>query len=339
MNEDAALRPTYGMRFNTALDRAESIYLRVLRAVILVIATLLILYAAGLAAHSLYKMSRSPDSVVEETATVAPEELTDADLPSTSRPTNRTEAQDRTDPAVRRFYDDFVARYHRLFQAKFEPYRQGEDKRLKAAEFGDSFISPNERIDQIEKGSLNFATDRADLETLLKTMTAAADLETTRTRLQRYKSARKVRVCRNVQRTRTLTRSGWNPYSTDCTGWYTDPVGCPEQRTVETPYTARVCTMRFPEDTQSHTQIFRAFQDRYLSLLASRRSSNAATAQAARENIMFGQLQGEGSLMTALQVGAGFLVLMFFFLLIAIERHQRKLARALQDRETLVGTG
>jgi len=53
----------------------------------------------------------------------------------------------------------------------------------------------------------------------------------------------------------------------------------------------------------------------------------ASTAEAERQGIVAGIADGHLSLMTALQLIGGFLVLMFFFLLTAIERHQRKLAR------------
>ena len=114
-----------------------------------------------------------------------------------------------------------------------------------------------------------------------------------------------------------------------CPDWYQDPMGCTVTRTVEIPYTETVKSMEFPKGTQSHTQIFRAFQDRYFSLLTERRERVAREAQAERESIIEGNATGWISLKTALSVVGGFLVLMFFFLLIAIERHQRRLSAEL----------
>src|SRR6185436_15850260 len=84
MDEDLeeAPRPALRERLGSALDRAEHVYLRVLRAAILIIATGLILYAAWLGVWSLYKISQSPTSVEEKVATVAPEELVDAEMPA-----------------------------------------------------------------------------------------------------------------------------------------------------------------------------------------------------------------------------------------------------------------
>jgi hypothetical protein len=157
-------------------------------------------------------------------------------------------------------------------------------------------------------------------------MSEAAVKPQTQQRLQQYKGAKKVRVGRKVQRSRTETRSGWNSYSTSCENWYLSPMGCSEQRSVQVPYTETVYGMQFPKGTQTHTQIFRAFQDRFFSLLQQRRAANGAAAQRKREEIGMGNIMGKLTLWTALQILAGFLVLMFFFLLIAIERHQRRLA-------------
>jgi hypothetical protein len=156
-------------------------------------------------------------------------------------------------------------------------------------------------------------------------MGEAAGLPATQKRLARYKAAKKVQVCRSVERTRTTTQRGWDRFSTSCPNWYYDPIGCPVTREVETPYTARECTMKYPEGTQSHIQLFRAYQDRFYTLLARRRSENAAEAQARRMGIVEGIAKGRLDLWTALKIAIGFLLLMFFFLLIAIERHQRRM--------------
>ncbi|HEY0148913.1 MAG TPA: hypothetical protein VGB70_07895 [Allosphingosinicella sp.] len=321
---DAPQQAAFGERFGAALDRAERVYLKVLRAALLIIATGLLVYAAWLGAWSLYKMSRSPASVVEQPAVVAPDELTDAEMPVRVDAPAASEGP-KVDPAQQRYYADFAKRYFGLFRTRFEPFRQAEDKQLTRDQFDDAFLKTGDRLQASAKGELNFAADKADLETLLAVMTEAAGKPATQERLQRYKAAKKVTVARKVQRTRTETREGWDPYGYSCFNWYENG-GCPTTRTVEVPYTDVVRTSQFPEGTQTHTQIFRAFQDRFFSLLQERRTKNAAEAAAKREEIGFGKIMGKLTLWTALQILAGFLVLMFFFLLIAIERHQRRLA-------------
>jgi hypothetical protein len=97
--------------------------------------------------------------------------------------------------------------------------------------------------------------------------------------------------------------------------------------------------MQFPEGTQSHAQIFRAFQDRYFSLLQERREANSSAAEKKRQDIIASISDGKLSLLTALQVLGAFLALMFFFLLIAIERHQRRISRAMAPENDLTASG
>jgi hypothetical protein len=319
------VRASFAQRAGGALDRAEGFYLRVLRAVILVIATLLLAYATWLAASSAYKISRSPDSVVETETRVLPDELTDAQLPAeASGPAAK--AQPSTNLAYQRFYNAFVNKYFALYQSKFEPYRQAEDKKLSRSEFDGVFLNTPDRISAISRGDLAFEDDRADLETLYSVMSGAADRPVTLERLQRYKLARKKAVTKQVERTRTSYVRGWDSSATSCELWYESPIGCPVRRPVESTYTESVTTSEFPKGTQSHTQIFKAFQDRFFSLLQERREANAQKAEQERQSIIGGIADGHVSLFTAFQIIGAFLALMFFFLLIAIERHQRRIA-------------
>jgi hypothetical protein len=326
--EEAEAQLALRDRFSAALDRAERVYLRVLRAAILIIATGLLIYAALLGVSSLWKIAQSPDSVHEDVATVAADELTNAEMPA--RQSADPQAP-RIDPAQQRYYATFVNQYYNLFRTRFEPFRQGDDKRLTRDEFDDAFIDSQARLRAAANGELNFASDRTDLELLLRTMTEAGEKPITQQRLRRYRSARKVRVGRRVQRTRTEYRQGWNPNSVACPNWYYPPYGCSERRAVQVPYTETVYSMEFPQGTQSHSQIFRAFQDRFFTLLRQRRDQNRASAENERVRIEIGNVEGRMSLWTTLTILGGFLVLMFFFLLIAIERHQRGVAARLRE--------
>ncbi len=229
-------------------------------------------------------------------------------------------------PEQQAFYTNFVKRYFTLFRTKFEPYRQPEDKKLSADEFDDAFVQSSRRMAAVATGAVSFVEDSQDLESLFSAMTAVADMARTKERLLQYKSAKKVSVTRSVRRTRTEYRRGWNSYSTNCSGWYYSPIGCPERRAVRAPYTTKVTTQEFPEGTQSHSKIFHAMQDEYFTLLEARRLTNAAKADAARSDIVQGNIEGHSSLAEALRNFAIFLGLMLVFLFIAMERHQRSLA-------------
>ena len=312
-------------RIGSAFDKVESIYLRALRVFILIIATMLVLFATWLCVSGLWGVVRSPDSVIEAPAKVDAAELTSAESP------DRTEAgspNGKRDPGAeyRKFYAEFGRRYFNIYTSLFEPYRQPDDKKLTQNEFIDAYLKPEARVQAIADDGLDFSADKADLENLYLTMNEAATLPQTVERLQKYKKAKRVQTTKKVQRFRAETRRGWDSYSTSCPAWYESPVGCSVMRSVQVPYSETVKVMELPKGTQSHAQIFRAFQDKYFHLLKERRDHNAKAAQDEREGILAANVAGKVSLFTALQVLGGFLVLMFFFLLIAIERHQRRIA-------------
>ncbi len=315
------------VRANSLLERIERLYLTLLRAAVLVIATGVLVWAAWLGASATYRILRSPDSVVERPSTVDAAELEEA---APAKADDRGPAQNAraASPEQQRFYTGFVDRYYRLYRSRFEPFRQPDDKRLSRDEFDDNFVRSTDRMKALAEGDLDFAKDRADLTALFEAMESAATMPRTVERLTAYKNARKRRVERQVRRTRTESRRGWDSYSTVCSNWYESPVGCAVTRRVEIPYTQTVATMALPEGTVSHTRIFRAMQDRYFELLQERRTTAANDAAAEREAIEMGQGVGWDSLTTMLWVLGGFLLLMFFFLLIAIERHQRRLVSA-----------
>ncbi len=312
-------------RFAVGLDRIERLYLVILRAAILVIATAVLIWAGWLAVSATFRIMRSPNSVVEQPVKVAASEL-----PSAIAPEAAKAAAKRNEGASlkveRQFYNRFVDQYHGLYKTRFEPFRRAEDKLLNRDAFDDNFVQSGERLAALARGEGDFAKDRADLEELLQTMTQAATLPETVARLKQYKNAVKQPVRRQVERFRVESRRGWDSLSSNCEGWYESPVGCPVTRQVSVPYTQTVTSMALPEGLLSHTQIFRGMQDRYFALLTERREREAASASAKRTDIVEGQIIGWGSLHLMLYVLAGFLILMFFFLLIAIERHQRRTA-------------
>jgi len=304
------------------LDRIENLYLRALRGVLLVTATLLLIGAVAWGGLSLVRLLRSPDSVQPEAVRVEAADIAGTPLATAARAS-------RGEPVLRNeraFYDGFVKRYYSLYRSRYQPSLRSEDKRLTLGEFDDLTINTTGRLSAVRDGRLDFAADRADLETFLPVVTAASSTRDSIKQLTSYRTARKRPVATQVQRTRTETRSGWDPYSTACDGWYVAPEGCAVTRRVEVPYTTRVAMMRYPDGIASPGEILKGFQDRYFALLQQRREASVADAAARRQDIVDGQAAGRAGLFTAIGIVAAFLVLMFFFLLVAIERHQRRLA-------------
>lgn len=318
-------------RLGDAFDRAERVYLRVLRAFILIMASLLLVYAAWLVLSGMYKMSKSEDSIQEKIASVSGTELAATEVSEAQG--NRGDGSRRNEAEYRKFYDGFVGRYHSLFQTTFEAYRRPDDKQLSKSEFDDAFVHTSERIAAIKDDELDFAEDKADLGLLLEAMSAAAIEQPTQDRLLRYKNAKMTQVCSYVTKTRTTYRRGWDSYSTSCSNWYETPIGCAVNRSVQTPYKEKVCSMKLPSGVTSYAQIFRGYQERFFEILAERRKANADEASSLRAAIAADNLSGQASLSDAVKLFGGFLAVMFFFLLIAIERHQRNLATVTPAKE------
>lgn len=326
MNGDEVGRADWRVRWGNALDRVEVAYLKILRAVVLLVATGLIAFALWLGISGLIKLSRSPDSVVEQQAVVSADDLVNAPVVDELAPASRNGQDPVPSVATRSAYRDRLNRYFEIYRTRFEPYRQAEDKQLSRDEFDDQYLKTNDRGLSVARGSLNEAADLADLDKLIAVVGEAAASAKTVEALSKYKAARKVQVRKSVERFRTEMRQGWDSDSTACEGWYYRPYGCAVVRAVSVPYTEQVMEMEFPKGTRSHAAIFNAYHQRYNELLADRRMENSLQADLEREAIVEGKIDGGNAIWTAVQIGTGFLVLMFFFLLIAIERHQRKQA-------------
>lgn len=327
--EDLTRQP-WRERFSSSLERIEAVYLKLLRAAILLMATGLIAVAAWLAVSGLYKISRSPDSVEVSQASVAANEI--IELPSVTEPTEASPASSGKvvpSAAVRDAYAKRRNAYFSLYRSQFETYRQPDDKQLTREQFDDKYLLTSGRAQEVAEGGRDLVSDLADLDTLIATMGEAASLDQTKSRLANYKAAKKVDVRRVVEKSRTEYRRGWDSSATSCAGWYEYPVGCAVVRPVTVPYKETVTAKEFPKGTISHAALFDSYHRRYLDLLDQRRSDAEAAAADERSDILSGQIAGGVSLWSALQIFGAFIALMFFFLLIAIERHQRRQAQAL----------
>lgn len=311
------------------LDKAEEAYLRILRAIILLAATLLIFASGWFAVTGLYKVSRSPDSVTAEPATVSAEEIVSATFAAPAESgASQQGAQSQEKAGNQQLYADFAKKYYHLFQTGFEGYRRKDDKALSLQQFAEDYLFLDERRAAIAKGELDYTRDLEELEGLFTAMSAAAAQPETVKQLKRYREAKMVQATRKEPRIRIELRREWDRTSMGCRDWFYEPRGCQVEREVQVPYTETVTSMALPEGVKSHTQIFGSFQARYFTLLSERKEANADKAEAERMKILAGNAAGSTALTTAMFVFGAFLLLMFFFLLIAIERHQRRMCLA-----------
>jgi hypothetical protein len=297
------------------LNKLERAYLSAIRAIALLAATLLVGYAAWLASSGAYKSSRDAASVQEAPAAVSAEEVTKID----PQKLKSSESRRSTDPwaAQKAYYADFTKRYFAVFRAKFEPFRQAEDKRLDQKAFDGRFMRIADRVDGVQGGTVNFDQDKADLESWLVTVSAASVSKPALDRLRAYKAAKKQRLTRTINDTREERYCSYY-------GFYIDQCITYDTRTV--PFKRTVTEMRLPEGVISHIDLLAAYQDRYFSMLNDRRNANSAVAERQRSEILADNQDGSARLWTALQLVGGFVVLMLLFLLIALERHQRRIA-------------
>lgn len=315
-------------RLRLFLDKAERVYLLILRSAILIIATICLAWALWLAISGVIGVSRNAASVSEVEARVSAEEIAAArDLDEQgAKPAEKKDPQS----AERAYYADYAKRYHILFRTAFETYRQGTDKPLSAQDFDSRFLGSANRLEAIARGDLIFSEDKRDLEMLLTTMQAAAALPATKERLTTYKRSPRQRVERKVSGTRTERYCSYY-------GYYIGE--CITYDTRQVPYTETRVSMELPKGVVTYERLFYKYQEEFHTLLNSRRETHARAAAEQRDKIVAGNITGRFSLWTAVQVLGSFLILMFFFLLIAIERHQRRLATRLapeQDDKSIV---
>jgi hypothetical protein len=94
-------------------------------------------------------------------------------------------------------------------------------------------------------------------------------------------------------------------------------------------YTDTEVSNVLPKGVFSPQELFGRYQENYVKTIASRRDENGSKASAERARILAANDHGKQQLQNAITAAGSFLALMFFFLLIAIERHQRRIAREL----------
>lgn len=303
-------------RSDRIIARVERAYLGALRVALLLLATGMILYALWLAGTGVYRWAQNPAAVKQAAVTVSAQEV--AAIPSDDRidsaPTGDPFAQQKA------WYRGFVDRYYRLYQTRYQRFRQVTDPTLTRDQFDTRFVGSGSRIDAIGDGTLDFAGDKARLDRLLATMSQVAVLPETVNRLRRYQSARRTITSRIVHGTRTERYCSYY-------GTYIDM--CIDYATREVPTSRTVTEARLPTGVIEPPVLFGRQQARFIELLGQRTEQSQADANSARARIADGNVVGVARLWTALSVAGGFLVLMFLFLLIAIERHQRRLAAAI----------
>ncbi len=314
-DEEGAAKESFKSRSMAFLARAEGAYLAALRGATLVFATILVVYAAWLGLSGLYNISRNANAVKEEPVEVGAEEVAKLDLgaPGATAAAPEIDAYN----TERNFYRAALDQYLKLYQTKFEIYRKNDDNSLSKADFDKRFLNTEARISSLKSNEFNFEQDQADVTSLVKVMTDVAAMPETQKRLVSYKNAQRARVEEKINKSRDESYcSYYGVYINQCITYDTRHVNYIETKVL----------MKLPNGVVSHVDLFAAYQHKYLDTMLARRAESKQEAEAERNAILDANNRGKANLLTVISVIGGFLALMFFFLLIAIERHQRRLA-------------
>ena len=270
--------------------------------------------------------SRHPDAVKEAPVQVTAQEVaaipTDAAAPDAKA----------SDPLAREkaWYQGFVSRYFRLYFHEYERFRQASDAQLTRDQFDNRFVGTGQRVEAIGSGDLSSAGDKARLERLLGTMTEVAALPDTVNRLGRYRRAARTSVSRVIRGVRTERYCSYY-------GYYINM--CLTYGRREVPFSRTATEMRLPASVLEPAVLFGRQQERFLKLLSTRTEQGQSAANAERDRLAAGNVTGAQRLWAAVTVMGSFLLLMFLFLLIAIERHQRRIWRHCPPRDRKASRG
>lgn len=303
-------------RLRAFFARTEMVYLEILRTAALLVATLILAWIVWLLASSAYKISRDADAVEVADVAVSAQDVANIKMDAAEggqAPLDRP----KTDSAFQQFRRDYFS----LYRTSFERYRHSDDRRLSEGQFADRFLQGfgQRQLDPLADAPGSYVSE-SDFKGLLETMRAAAKLPVTVERLSKYRQTPKVRVSNEVRRTRQEQYCEYySSYDGEC--YYYG------SRTV--PYTQTVSRMKVPDGVIAPQDLFAAYQDNYLGTLYSGREKNSAAANTEKSNRLRANEEGWLGLSNAVWFGAVFFGVMFFFLLIAIERHQRVIAARL----------
>ena len=160
----------------------------------------------------------------------------------------------------------------------------------------------------------------------------AARSDEFRQQLTAYRDAKKVSVCTDEVQTRTRTIEAWDSFSTSCSNWEISPIGCASTRTVDEPYIAKVCAMKFPDNLEVPAQQLASAVQRYADVADTKLKSAEIDAEEETARNFARKLGGQENMATSGKLFLGFLGVMFLYLFVAFERHQRSLRAVLANQ-------
>lgn len=333
-------------------SRVERIYLAALRVLTLAVASICLLGALGLAVDGGRRLL-TPTTVKPELVTVSAEDALAPLVHADAQDKTRRDTIGGVSAAAKTQHAAFIGglfdNYYQAYRQFAAAYNKPEDKLISRAELADLLGYTADAIDAPEtvssdradnlaardpevaaqdaiskalgRSSRLFQTDSSFAQTQIDVIAKALADERLKSKASKYKMAQKTaQACSTVYQMRNV----WDSNSTACDDWYYRPYGCAVRRSVP----VEKCVPAYPEGVESPLETFVRLDEAYRLAWASKTSSARAAAEvkaAERQDVRAG---APAAFLLALQIFGGFLVVMFMFLLIAIERHLRSLAAA-----------
>lgn len=303
------------------LDRIEDIYLTILRVAVLAVATICLLAAAYFAVDALWRLAVST-KVETAATTVSGAEVASKmrDAPDTDRTSDGPAIPAHVRARHQKFVNDVFPAYYAIYRQASEAYKKPEDKTLSSDQLLDALGYDLGTYAAGQDPTTRLFVEDANYQNQIKTSVTAALAGADAVRLLReYKAAEKTaQSCSTAYERRRV----WDSYSTACRGWYYEPYGCEVTRSVP----VERCVPAYPDGIVSPVVAFGRADEAFRTLWLEKFDRNASEAANKVSEREATRAQIGPKLLTALQIAAGFLVVMFFFLIVAIERHLRRLS-------------
>lgn len=300
------------------LERVETAYLHALRIAGLLIATLCLIAALVFAANATWRLfintRVAPEATSVDTALMAQQV---ASPPSSDGNSDTPSAQDPLKASHDRFKKDVWPKYYAIYQRAYQQNRNTADRLVSSDDMLavlrydlDSYRTAVEDESFKALSVRRMVTDSAYQAAALKHVGEVMAATPVLARLNSYKTASKSEQrCTTTPRTERINQTCGYYYVYDCS--YT--------RTVQD----RRCEAVFPENIMTPAAAFERADATFAS--AWLLDENAKAETAAGESLRREQQRAEigPNLQRALVIIGGFFTVMFFFLLVAIERHLR----------------
>ena len=316
------------------LDRIERAYLASLRVAILGVATLCLLGAIFFGGNALWRVFISTevkeDPVQVTGAQVAAELKKAAPSRTSANSANQIPAAVRQSHA--RWVRDVLPAYYAVYQTASRTYKKPEDETLTSEQLMNALGYDLQSYAENEAKAVAFIRDPNYQAQALAAVTAAIKDPAVVSQLTEYKAAEKTaRSCSTTYQSQQV----WDSNSTVCSDWYYQPYGCRVTRSVP----VERCVPAYPEGIVSPRVAFGRADGEFFRLWTEQSEQASAEAQATRDGREATRAQIGPNLLLVLQILGAFLVIMFFFLVVAIERHLRTNAQPDVEADAPVDDG